>query len=53
MGDVASLLAAIDRVSGQFAIAMRNSELTIYSTLTLLLILGVFLFPPRDDRDQV
>jgi hypothetical protein len=32
---------------------MHNSELHIYTTLTLLLVLGVLLFPPKNDPDQV
>jgi hypothetical protein len=53
MGDIASMLAGIDRVCGQFATAVHNSELQIYTTLALVLILGVLLFPPKDDPDQI
>ncbi|HEY1979197.1 MAG TPA: hypothetical protein VGH13_03855 [Xanthobacteraceae bacterium] len=53
MGDIASTLAGVDRVCGQFATAMHNSELHIYTTLALLLVLGVLLFPPKNDPDQI
>ena len=53
MGDIASMLAGVDRVCGQFTTALHNSELHIYTTLTLLLVLGVLLFPPKNDPDQI
>jgi hypothetical protein len=53
MGNIASALAGIDGVCGQFATAMHNSELQIYTTLALLLVLGVLLFPPKNDPDQI
>jgi len=53
MGDIASMLAGVDRVCGQFATAMHNSELQIYTTLALVLILGILLFPPKNDPDQI
>jgi hypothetical protein len=48
-----SMLANVDRLCGQFATAMQHSELQIYATLTLLLVLGVLLFPPKNDPDQI
>jgi hypothetical protein len=53
MGNMTSILAGVDRVCGQFATAMHNSELHIYATLALLLVLGVMLFPPKNDPDQI
>jgi hypothetical protein len=53
MNAAVSMLTAVDRLCGQFATAMHHSELQIYATLTLLLILGVMLFPPKNDPDQV
>jgi hypothetical protein len=53
MGNIASMFAGVDRVCGQFATAVHNSELQIYTTLTLLLVLGVLLFPPKNDPDQI
>jgi hypothetical protein len=47
-----SLFAEIDRICGQFALTLHNSELQVYATLTLLLLLGIVLFPPRNDPDQ-
>lgn len=47
-----AMLADIDRVCGQFATALHNSELQIYATLALLLLIGVALFPPKNDPDQ-
>jgi hypothetical protein len=53
MSAAVSMLAAVDRLCGQFATAMHNSELQIYATLALFLVLGVMLFPPKNDPDQV
>jgi hypothetical protein len=47
-----SILAELDRICGQFTLALHNSELQVYATLTLLLLLGILLFPPRNDPDQ-
>ncbi len=48
-----SWLGQVDRLCGEFATALHNSELQIYATLGLLLVLGVFLFPPKNDPDQI
>ena len=47
-----SLFAELDRFCGQFALALHNAELQIYAVLTVLLVLGILLFPPRNDPDQ-
>jgi len=47
-----SLLGELDRFCGQFALALQNAELQVYVVLTLLLVLGILLFPPRNDPDQ-
>jgi hypothetical protein len=47
-----SLLAELDRICSQFALALHNSELQVYATLTFLLLLGIVLFPPRNDPGQ-
>jgi len=47
------LLDHLDRLCGQFATALHNSEFHAYATLVLALILTVLLFPPKDDPDQV
>lgn len=52
MNGAMTVLANIDRVCGEFAAALHNSELQLYATLALLLLLGVALFPPKNDPDQ-
>jgi hypothetical protein len=47
-----SLFAELDRICGQFALALHNSELQVYAILSVLLVLGILLFPPRNDPDQ-
>ncbi len=53
MSDSTSILDAIDRICGQFAIALQHSQLQIYATIMLVVVLSVLLFPPKDDPDQV
>jgi hypothetical protein len=53
MTDSTSLLAAIDRVCGQFAAALAHSELKIYATIALVIVLSALLFPPKNDPDQI
>ena len=48
-----SLLAELDRLCDQFTLALHNAEPRIYALLALLLLLGILLFPPRNDPDQV
>jgi hypothetical protein len=52
-GGTMTLLDTIDRLCGQFATALHNSELQIFATLTLILVLSFLLFPPKNDPDQV
>jgi hypothetical protein len=47
-----SLFAELDRFCGHFALALHNAELQVYAVLTLLLVIGILLFPPRNDPDQ-
>jgi hypothetical protein len=47
-----SLFADLDRFCGHFALALHNAELQVYAVLTVLLVLGILLFPPRNDPDQ-
>ena len=47
------MLADIDRFCGQIAAAIHSSELQLYATLGLIVVLSAFLFPPKDDPDQV
>jgi hypothetical protein len=48
-----SLLGQVDSLCATFATALHNAELQIYATLGVLLVLGVLLFPPRNDQDQI
>lgn len=52
MGIAISMLSDVDNICGQFATALHNSEAQVYVTLTFLLIVGVWLFPPKNDADQ-
>jgi hypothetical protein len=47
------MLAEIDRFCGQIAAAIQGSELQLYATLALIILLSALLFPPKDDPDQV
>ena len=47
-----SVIAELDRICGQLALALHNTELQVYAVLTLLLVIGIVLFPPRNDPDQ-
>jgi hypothetical protein len=53
MSDIVSMLDQADRLCSQVAIALKQSELQIYITLGLIVLLSVLLFPPRDDADQL
>jgi hypothetical protein len=48
-----SLLGQVDSLCGTFATALHNAEWQVYATLGALLTLGVLLFPPRNDPDQI
>jgi hypothetical protein len=48
-----SLLANIGRAGSQFALALHNSEPFVYAALTVAVLFGFLLFPPRNDPDQV
>jgi hypothetical protein len=53
MGGSLSFLAGVDRLCGQFASALHNTEWQVYATLAVLIVLSTLLFPPKDDPDQV
>jgi hypothetical protein len=53
MGDIFPILAEVDRFCGHLSTALHRVELPLYATLTLVVVLSVLLFPPRDDLDQV
>jgi hypothetical protein len=47
------MLADVNAICGQIALALQNSELQIYGMIALLALLSAFLFPPRNDPDQI
>jgi len=47
--DLISALVQFDRLCGQFAALIQNSEPHIYSTLALILIGSFLAFPPKND----
>lgn len=53
MSHIFFALNRVDTLCGQFATALHNSEMQVYATLGLLLVLGVLLFPPKNDPDQI
>jgi hypothetical protein len=53
MSDSTSVLAVIDRICGQFAAALQHSQLHVYFTIALIVVLSALLFPHQDDPDQV
>jgi len=53
MATAFSLLMQVDSLCDAFATALHNSELQVYTTLGVLLLLGVFLFPPKNDPDRI
>jgi hypothetical protein len=53
MDQAQSLLANIDHVCSQFALALHNSEPYVYVALALAVLFGTLLFPPRNDPDQI
>lgn len=52
-GAIFAMLANVNLICGEFATALHHSELRVYTTLTLLLVLGALLFPPKNDPDQI
>jgi hypothetical protein len=53
MGDAASVLIAFDRLCGQVASALAHAQPEIYAGIALAVVLGMLLFPPKDDPDQI
>jgi hypothetical protein len=53
MGDASSIILEFNRVCGQLAAALQQSEIQIYATIAVIVVLSVLLFPPRDDPDQI
>lgn len=48
-----SLLGTFDSVCGQLATALQHSQLHIFTTIALVAVLSMLLFPPKDDPDQI
>jgi hypothetical protein len=46
------LLVSIDRLCAQFAAALQHSQLQIYATISLVIVLSLLLFPPKGGADQ-
>jgi hypothetical protein len=53
MGDPASILVVFDRLCSQIASALQQSQAHIYTAIALAIVLGLLLFPPKDDPDQI
>jgi len=53
MSQLLSLLAELDRVCGQLAVAIDGSQMQLYAMLTLVVVAAFFAFPPKDDPDQI
>ncbi len=53
MSEPLSFIAQIDRLCQQIATAIQGSELQLYASLAVIVIVSFFAFPPKDDSDQV
>jgi hypothetical protein len=53
MSNAFTLLQSFDGLCAAFATALHNAEPQVYAALAVLLLLGVVLFPPKDDPDQI
>lgn len=53
MGDAASAFLAFDRLCGQVAAVLAHSQPQIYTGIAMAVVLGLLLFPPKDDPDQI
>jgi hypothetical protein len=53
MSNSFSFLGDVDRLCGQIAAAMQASELQIYATLAVIIVLSFLIIPPKNDPDQV
>jgi hypothetical protein len=53
MFDSLSWVGDVDRLCGQFAAALHNSEWQVYATAALIIVLSALLFPPKNDPDQI
>ena len=53
MGDPGSILVVFDRLCGQVALALQQSQAQVYAAIALAVVLSLLLFPPKDDPDQI
>jgi|GraSoiStandDraft_29_1057270.scaffolds.fasta_scaffold3673032_1 hypothetical protein len=53
MNEPISFLDQLDHLCQQIATAIQSSELQIYATLVVIAVATFFLFPPKDDLDQI
>jgi hypothetical protein len=53
MFDSLSWVGDVDRLCGQFAAALHNSEWQVYAMAALIIVLSALLFPPKNDPDQI
>jgi hypothetical protein len=53
MGDPSSILASFDRLCAQIALALQQSQSHVYAAIALAVVLGLLLFPPKNDPDQI
>jgi hypothetical protein len=53
MGEPASILVVFDRLCSQIALALQQSQAHVYTAIALAIVLGLLLFPPKDDPDQI
>lgn len=51
--DSANFLHAIDRVCGQFAVALQHAGPQLYATIAVLVLLSALLFPREGGPDQI
>ena len=53
MNESISFLDQFDQVCQQIANAIQSSELQIYAILSVIVVVTFFVFPPKDDPDQI
>jgi len=53
MGETSAMLGEINRLCAEFATALQRSELQLYATIALVIVLSMLLFPRKDDPDQI
>ena len=53
MNERISFLHQLDQLCQQIATAIQSSELQIYATLAIIAVAMLFVFPPKDDLDQI